>query len=205
MNRIDGVPTEFEWNLFTGITTLSLHDKIQSPMRDLLCELEHFKDRIIFMSVYNDIEWGAKGNKDVNTQEQTVANYARRLPRGHWSFLGLGSEEKWYGTCTNRPDGSWNQSAESMMANFSDSGHPIFRASSAFERGELKSKGGGRKSTHFNGSDENIELLLGTVISANQLSIYVAIADLCNELSEDFRASCGDSREWWKHHSGGNP
>ena len=72
-----------------------------------------------------------------------------------------------------------------MMKNFSDSGHPIFRASGAFERGELKSKGGGKKSTHFNGSAENVELLLRTVISANQLSVYGAIADLCRELSED--------------------
>ena len=35
---------------------------------------------------------------------------------------------------------------------------------------------------------ETIELLLRTVISANQLSVYEAIADLCNELSEDLRA-----------------
>ena len=91
------------------------------------------------------------------------------------------------------------------MANFSDSGHPIFRASSAFEREEFRSKGGGKKSIHFNFSHENIELRLRTVICANQLSIYVAIADLCKELSEDFRASCGDSHVWWKHHSGGNP
>ena len=69
------------------------------------------------------------------------------------------------------------------------SGHPIFRASSALERGELRSKEHGKKSIHFNGSDENIELLLRTVISANQLSIYGAVADLCNELSEGFRAS----------------
>ena len=74
------------------------------------------------------------------------------------------------------------------MMNFSESGHPIFRASSAFERGELRSKGGGKKSFHFNGCDENIELLLRTVITANQLSVYGAVADLCNELSEDFRA-----------------
>ena len=74
------------------------------------------------------------------------------------------------------------------MANFSGSGDPIFRASSALERGDLRSKGGGKKSIHFSGSFENIELLLRTVISANQLSIYGAIADLCN-LSKDFRAS----------------
>ena len=43
-------------------------------------------------------------------------------------------------------------------------------------------------SIHFNGSDENIELFLRTVTSANQLSVYRAIADLCNELPKDLRA-----------------
>ena len=55
--------------------------------------------------------------------------------------------------------------------------NPMFRASSAFERGELRSKGGGKKSFHFNVSNENIELLLHTVISAYQLSDYGAVAD----------------------------
>ena len=65
MNRIDGMPTEFEWKMFQGIMTLGLLEKIQSLMRDLQCELEHFTDRIIFMSMYyNDIEWGAKGNTE---------------------------------------------------------------------------------------------------------------------------------------------
>ena len=75
-----------------------------------------------------------------------------------------------------------------MMANFSGSGHPIFRASSAFARGEVRSKGGRKKSIHFNGGNENIELLLRTVISANQLSIYGAIADLCDEVPKGIRA-----------------
>ena len=73
------------------------------------------------------------------------------------------------------------------MANFSGSGHPLFRASSAFERGELRSKGAGKKSMHFNGSHENIELLPRTVISANQISINGAIADLCNEVPKGVR------------------
>ena len=68
--------------------------------------------------------------------------------------------------------------------------NPIIQyfVSSAFERGELRSKGGGKKSIHFNGSHETIELLLRTVISSNQLSIYGAIADLCNEVSKDLGA-----------------
>ena len=111
-----------------------------------------------------------------------------QIPSRSLVFLGAGSEEKWYGTYTNRPDRPWDQSEENMMANCSGSGHPIFRASSAFEGGELRSKGGGKKSIHFNGSHENIELLLRTVTSANQLSIYGAVADSRNEVPKDLRA-----------------
>ena len=175
--------------IFPGITTLGLLKKIQSPMRDLQCEPKHFNDRIIFMSMYNDIAWEEKGMTERCVQNSIeVSKYARRFPCGRWLLLGPGSEKKWYGTYTDKPDGSWDKIAEEIMTNFSDSGHPIFRASSAFERGELKSKGHGKKSMHFNGSDENIELLLRTVISTNQLSDYGAIADLCNELSEDLEA-----------------
>ena len=113
--------------------------------------------------------------KDVNT----IHRQARKFPRGHRSFLEPGSEKKWCGIYTDKPDGSWDRMAENMMMNFSGSSHPIFRVSSAFERGELRSKGGDKKSIHFNGSEENIELLFRTMISANQLSVYGAIADLC--------------------------
>ena len=64
LNRIDGMPTEFEWKKIPGITTLGLLEKIESLVRDLQCEPEHFKDRIIFMSMYNDIAWGEKGHKE---------------------------------------------------------------------------------------------------------------------------------------------
>ena len=96
-----------------GITTLCLFEKIQNLMTDLQCEPEHFKDRIIFMSMYNDIEWKAKRNKErCEYNSQTVANQCSQIPRGHWSFLGPGPEEKWCGTYTDTPDGSWTQPAE---------------------------------------------------------------------------------------------
>ena len=64
MNRIDGMPTEFEWKIFPGFTTLGLLEKIQDLMKNLQCEPEHFKDRIIFMSMYNDIAWREEGNTE---------------------------------------------------------------------------------------------------------------------------------------------
>ena len=69
-----------------------------------------------------------------------------------------------YGTHVSKPNGEWNKTAEVMMLNFAESGHPVFRATSALERGEFfKSKGGGKKSIHFNGSEETVELILRTV------------------------------------------
>ena len=113
MNRIDGMPTESEWKIFTGTTTLGLQENIQSLMRDQQCEPEHFKDRIIFMSMYNDIAWLEKGNTErFECNSQTVSEKARKFPRGHWSFLEPGSEKKWCGTYTDKPDGSWDRMAE---------------------------------------------------------------------------------------------
>ena len=110
---------------------------------------------------------------------------ARRFTQGHWSFLGPGSEKTWYGTHVNELDGEWDKTAEGMMLNFAESGHPVFRARSVLERGDLKSKGKGVNTIHFNGSDETIELIHRTVISFNQLSVYGAVADLCKELAKD--------------------
>ena len=72
-----------------------------------------------------------------------------------------------------------------MIIEFSETADPIFLASSVLERGELRSKGGSNKTIQFNGSEQNVELILRTVISANQLSVYGAVADMCTEVSKD--------------------
>ena len=183
--------TEFEWKIFAGLTTLGLLEKIQNLMKDPQCESEQVNDRIIFMSMYNDIVWREEGNTEkCVTNSITLAKYARRFPRGRWSFLGPGSEKKWYGTHSDKPDGSCSRTAEIMMLQLhTESCHQICVASSRFERGELRSKAHGKKSIHFNGSEEHLELLLRTIISASQLSVYGARADLCMELSEDSESS----------------
>ena len=167
LNRIDGEPMEFEWKTFPGFTTLAILEEIQKFVIEL-----QFEGRIIFMSMYNDIIWRERGNTEKSeTNSVTVANYVRRFPHGRWSFLGPGSEKKWYGTCSDKPDEKWDKTAERMMLNFAESGHLVFRATSALERGELRSKVKGKKSIHFNGSEETIELILRTIISVNQLSV----------------------------------
>ena len=75
-----------------------------------------------------------------------------------------------------------------MPQNFAGSGHPMFRCTTPLERGQLRSKEGGKTTIHFNGSTENIELLLQMVISVNQLSLYGAVVDVIEELPVDQKA-----------------
>ena len=100
---------------------------------------------------------------------------AKKFPAGRWSFLGPGSEKKWYSTYIDRPRGEWDRVAELMIIKFRESGHPVFRATSPFSRGTLKSKGGGNLSVHFCADGDTIETVLRTIISVIQLSIYEAV------------------------------
>ena len=45
----------------------------------------------------------------------------------------------------------------------------------------LKSKGGGKLSTQFCADEGTIETVFRTIISVNQLSIYGAVSDFCEE------------------------
>ena len=64
MNRVDGEPTEFEWKIFPGFTTLGVLEEIKTSMTELQCEPEQFKDTIILMSMYNDVVWSTQGNTE---------------------------------------------------------------------------------------------------------------------------------------------
>ena len=102
-----------------------------------------------------------------------------RFPRGHWSFLrawirkevvrDLRLQTRWILEPNCRENVVQRRRIRS-----------IFRGASALERGELRSKEGGKTSIHFNGSTQIIELIL-QIISVNQLSIG-AVAEKIEEL-----------------------
>ena len=70
---------------------------------------------------------------------------------------------------------------EKMMLTFAESGCPIFRASTPLSRGQLRSKGHGKLSIHFAATQETIEAIFHIIVSANQLSLYGAVAEMCEE------------------------
>ena len=70
--------------------------------------------------------------------------------------------------------------AKRMLLEFA-SGCPIFRATSPLSRCKLKSKGHGKLSIHHAADLETIETVFRIIVSANQLSLYGAIAEICEE------------------------
>ena len=58
---------------------------------------------------------------------------------------------------------------------------PIFRATTPLSRRQLKRKGHGKLSTHFAAVQETIETIFRIIVSANQLSLYGAVAEMCEE------------------------
>ena len=182
LDRIDGEPMELEWNIFPGFTTLQLCHKVQELLLRLGETPEKFTGRIIFMSMFNHFSWGSKDNKkECESNVQLVSLCAKRFGAGQWSFLGPGSEKKRCSISEDCPQGESDKIAEKMMLTFAESGHPVFRATSRLSRGVLKSNGGGKLSIHYCADQETITTVFRTIISVNQLSLYGAVAEMCEE------------------------
>ena len=167
---------------FPGLDTLQFCDKVKSLLSRIGETPENCTGRILFMSMFNDISCGTR-----DTEEECLANgrlvslYARKFGKGQWSFIGPGSEKKWYSIKEDSPQGIWDKLAEKMLLEFAESGCPIFRATTPLSRGQLRSKGQGKLSIHFAAVQETIETLFRIIVSASQLSLYGAVAQMCEE------------------------
>ena len=136
------------------------------------------------MSMFNDIFCDRCDNKDECLRNANIVKtFAGRFGIGQWSFIGPGSEKKWYPS-ENSPQGAWDHIAEEMLLEFAESGHPIFRATTPLSRGQLKSKGRGKLSIHFTADQDTIGTIYRIILSVNQLSIYGAVAAICEEFED---------------------
>ena len=164
---IDGESVEFEWNMFPGLTWLEILRKIQKDLPDQNIEPENFEGRIIFMSMFNDIEWTMRGNsgKCISNSEQ-VKNYVKRFSRGH----GHSQTQP-----TNKND------TELSATHLKENGIPLpqkwwdisKRLDTQYSRASVLwvvkfwKRKGGRWTMHFNADSSNTELLFRTIHSAN--------------------------------------
>ena len=113
------------------------------------------------------------------------------LEQNNGHFSGPGSEKKWYSISEDSPQGEWDKMAEKMMVTLAESGNPVFRATSPFSRGQLKSKGGGKLSIHCCADQDTITTVFRTITSVNQVSLFGAVAEMFEEY-ESFHDRTGN-------------
>ena len=77
--------------------------------------------------------------------------------------------------------GIWDHFEEKMLLKFAESGCPIFLATTPLSRCTLTSKGHGKLSIHFAADQETNETIFRIIVIANQLSLYGAVANMCEE------------------------
>ena len=128
--------------------------------------------------------------------------FARRFGIGQWPFIGPGSEKKWYSS-ENSPQEAWDDIEEHMLLEFAESGHHIFRATTPLSRGQLKSKARGKLSIHFAADGDTIDTIYRIILSINQLSVYGAVAAICEEFEshQDGSDSDGSINCSWRSQS----
>ena len=160
-------------------TTLQLYGKVKNLLSRLGETPETFTVRILLISMFNDISCGTKDNdRECLANAKVVSIFAKKFGIGQWSFIGPGSEKKWYSMEENSPQGIWDHIAPKMLLEFAESGCPLFRATTPFSRCKLKSKGNGKLSIHFAADHQTIETFSHNCF-ANQLSLYGAVANMC--------------------------
>ena len=169
---------------FPGFNTLPLSQEFKSLMLRLDETPENFyrKDHL-HVDVQQHLMVIKKQQDRMRVKCQTRFSTCKKIwsGAGQWSFLGPGSEKKWCSISEDSSQGEWDKIGEKVMVTLAESGHPVLRATSPLSRGQLKSKGGGQLSIHYRASQDTITTVFRTISSVNQLSLYGAVAEMCEE------------------------
>ena len=87
LQGLDGEPIDFEWKVLPGPTAFDILHEIQADLQGKHITPEKFSDRIIFMSMLNDIVLNKKGNEhSCALTSRKIKEYASKLNGGHWAF-----------------------------------------------------------------------------------------------------------------------
>ena len=178
LDTIDGEPMEFEWNIFPGLTTLQLLQKFMNKMSDP----DQFQGRIIFLSMFNDLSWGSKDNeKECESSAQLVYLYAKTIfsrtmviPRT-WIRKEIVFYSRIQSTRT------MGQSCGADDVDICRRQTPSLPIHESIVQRSAQKQCGGKLSIHFCADGETVETVFRTIISVDQLSIYGAVSDMCEE------------------------
>ena len=139
---INGEPTEFEWNIFPGFTTLQLCGEVTDLLSRLGEEPETFTGRILIKSMFNDISCDGKGNDEEFVANSKVVSILAKKFVWYWTVVIYWSRfrKEVSSMEDNSSQGILDHIAVKMLLEFAESGCLIFRATTPLSRGNLKSK-----------------------------------------------------------------
>ena len=171
LDTIDGEPLEYEWNVFQIHHIAALQQSPQSS-----CQTWAWNQKIS--------QDGSSSCRCSTTSHRRTSflfkpeRFSPRkmvIPRTWFRkevVLLMLTDHKVNGT----------ESAELLMIKFGESGHPIFRATGPLSRGQLKKQRRWKIIKHTSAlMKERLKLIFAQLFSVNQLSIYGAVSDLCEE------------------------
>ena len=134
------------------------------------------------MSMFNDISCEKKDNEEeCLANAKVVSLYARKFGTGQWSFIGPGSEKKWYSIKEDIPQGTGTISRRRCWWN-SQKVIVQFLAQRA-HCPEVNSEAKDTENCRFTLQPprKQLRLFFRIIVFANQLSLYGAVADMCEE------------------------
>ena len=122
---------------------MQILQNIQEDLQRSKIEPEEFGDRIIFISMFNDIDWTVKETKGIVFQIHTRSRRMHKDSRKDVGrSLALESESKRYENRNNKRDGKCDSIAAQMVQRFRETGHPVLTGARALSLGFLeRSKG----------------------------------------------------------------
>ena len=174
---------EFEWNIFPGFTTLQLFREVQEFLSNLSAQPQDFTGRIIFMSMFNDISWGYKDSEKEMRVKRSARFYLcekiftrkmvilRTWIRKEMVFHSRMQTTKRMGqSCGGNNDNNL-QTADTQSSD------PRVHYPEECSRANVV------ENCQYTSAlmRDTIGTVFRTIISVNQLSIYGAVSDLCEE------------------------
>ena len=78
---------EFEWKILPGFTTAGILKEIKKKMSELQCDPADFKDRSIFMSMFNDIVYEMQ--EEMNNYVKIIQKELKNTLEDFLAVIGL--------------------------------------------------------------------------------------------------------------------
>ena len=150
LNRTDVKPMEFEWNMFPGFTIAGILNEILKMMGGLQCDPADFKGRIIFMSMFNDIVWDAKG-KGKLCESNSKKKELKDTLQDFFAVIGLSWDLAQKRSGTPRTRANQTDAGSDCVENnakFPKIWLPNFPLYQCHGERTIKSKQGGRRTIH---------------------------------------------------------